>query len=63
MHALAFQLGNGARDLIRVAGAHRHVSAFAGQRAGNRPSNAARAAEDDRVSSLQTQIHFAFFLC
>ena len=63
LHAPRLQLGNGAGDLIRVARADRDPGAFAGQRIRNRPPDAARAAEHDGVSSLQTQIHFVVFLC
>jgi hypothetical protein len=61
LHAHCLQFGDGGRDLIRVARANRHARAFTGQRARNRPPNAARTAEHDGVSSLQTQIH-CFFL-
>jgi hypothetical protein len=60
LHAHRLQLGNGAGDLIRVAGAHRDARAFAGKRIRNGPPDAARPAEHDGVSSLQTQVHSAF---
>ena len=63
LHALRFQLSDRRRDLIRIARADRYAGAFAGQRARNRPSDAARAAEHDRVPSLQTQIHFVVSFC
>jgi hypothetical protein len=49
LHARRLQLGNGAGDLIRVAGAHRDACAFARQRVRNRPPDAARAAEHRRL--------------
>jgi hypothetical protein len=54
------QLRNRGRDLIRVAGADRHTRPFAGKRARNRASDAARAPEHNGISSPQTQIHWCF---
>jgi hypothetical protein len=52
------QLCNGAGDLIGVAGAYRDAGAFARERVRDRPPDAARAAQHDGVSALQTQVHF-----
>ena len=60
LHTHRLQLGNGAGNLIGVAGAHRDACAFARQRVRNRPPDATRATENDGVPALQTQVHLVF---
>jgi hypothetical protein len=47
------QVGNNVPNLVCVASADSNTGAFAGKRARNRASNAARSPEHDGISSSQ----------